>query len=322
MIQDAISKSPVDLGGWQNVLDIIEHGTRLAICAELGSALVLEVLVGDGEDNGAVVTGLGLDEVEAVFLPGFVRVGPGVVDVDPGAVVAQFLDEVDDTGVTQVGAVFFEGEAEDEDGSVEDGVPMGQQELDDLGGEVAAHAVIGAAAGEDHFRVVADLLGLVGEVVGVDANAVAADEAGAEREEVPFAAGGGEDGVGVEAEAVEEHGQFVDEGDVDIALSVFDDLGGFGDSDAGGLMGAGGNDAAVEGVDEFGGLAGGAGGDLGDGRQPVVLVAGVDAFGGVADEEVARGEWRVVSGVEDIRCLALTLPSPAGRGFRWLAFGG
>ena len=104
----------------ENVLDVIEHGAGLAVGAELGGTLVLEVLVGDGEDDGAVVTGLGLDEVEAVFLMGFLWVGPRVVDVDPGAVVAQFLDEVDDAGVAQVGAVFLEGEAEDEDGSVED----------------------------------------------------------------------------------------------------------------------------------------------------------------------------------------------------------
>ena len=101
---------------------IIQHGTGLAVGAELGAALVLELLVGDGEDDGAVVTGerLGL-QVEAIFFAGFMWVGPGVVDVNPGAVVAQFLDEVDNAGVAQVGAVFLEGEAEDENGSVEDG---------------------------------------------------------------------------------------------------------------------------------------------------------------------------------------------------------
>jgi len=45
-------------------------------------------------------------------------------------------------------------------------------------------------------------LGFVGQVVGVDADAVAANQTGAEREEVPFAAGGGKYGVGVEAEPV------------------------------------------------------------------------------------------------------------------------
>ena len=43
---------------------------------------------------------------------------------------------------------------------------------------------------EDNLGVIADGDGLVGEVVGVDADAVAADQAGAEGQEVPFAAGG------------------------------------------------------------------------------------------------------------------------------------
>ena len=300
---------------------IIQHGTGLAVGSELGAALVLELLVGHSENDSAVVAGLGLDEVEAVFFIGIVRVGPGVVHVNPGAEAAQFGHHVYDAGVAQIRTIFLEGETQHQDGSVHHIKTATEHELDDLAGNVRAHAIVDAAAGKNDFRVAADFLGLVGQVVGVDADAVATDETGAEREEVPFAAGGGKYGVGVEAEPIEEHGQFIDEGDVDVALGVFDDLGGFSDADAGGEMGAGGDDAAVESVDEFGGLAGGAGGDFDDGGQTVVFVAGVDAFGGVADEEVARGEWRAVSGLEDILCLALTLPSPAERGFPGLAIG-
>src|SRR3546814_1079371 len=62
-------------------------------------------------------------------------------------------------------------------------------QLDHPLGNVAAHGVVDPAPGQDHVRVVADLLRLVGQVVGVHADAVAADQAGAERQEVQLGSG-------------------------------------------------------------------------------------------------------------------------------------
>jgi len=131
-------------------------------------------------------------------------------------------------------------------------------------------------------------------VVGVDADAVAADQAGAEGQEVPFAAGGFQHFQGVDAELVEDQRQLIHQGDVEVALGVLDDFGGFGDADAAGRMGAGGDDLAVEGVDDGGDLWRGAAGDFFDGGQAVVVVAGVDAFGAVAAVEAVGGGrgWR------------------------------
>jgi hypothetical protein len=119
-----------------------------------------------------------------------------------------------------------------------------------LVGDIATHAVVGAAPGQDHLGVVADLLRLVGQVVRIHADAVAADQAGAERQEVPLGAGRFQHLQGVDAELVEDHGQVVDQRDVEVALGVLDDLGGFGHLDAGRLVGAGGDDAGVERVDK------------------------------------------------------------------------
>ena len=49
-----------------------------------------------------------------------------------------------------------------------------------------AHAVVDPPAGQDHLGVVAQALGLGGQVVGIDADAVAADQARRERQEVPL----------------------------------------------------------------------------------------------------------------------------------------
>ena len=47
-------------------------------------------------------------------------------------------------------------------------------EFYDAAGDVETHAVVDAASGEDDLGVVAYFLSFVGEVVGVDADAVAA----------------------------------------------------------------------------------------------------------------------------------------------------
>src|SRR5438045_4147453 len=58
-----------------------------------------------------------------------------------------------------------------------------------LGRDVESHFVVDAAAREDHLGVITDLLGLVREVIRIDADAVAADEPGAKRQEIPLRPG-------------------------------------------------------------------------------------------------------------------------------------
>ena len=48
--------------------------------------------------------------------------------------------------------------------------------------------------------MIAGLLRAVRQVIGIDADAVAADQARIERQEIPFGAGGGEHIAGVDAE--------------------------------------------------------------------------------------------------------------------------
>ena len=242
-----------------------------------------------GEDDGIVGVGLRFvfERCDLVFMFGFGDVDPRVVDVDLGMVAGEFAHDVDDFRVAQVGAALFEGETENEDPGVDYLHLAPGHEFDHFVGHIAGHAVVDAPPGEDDFGVVTDLLCLVGQVVGVDADTVAADQPGPEGQKVPFAACGFEDFEGVDTEAMEDQGEFVHQGDIEVALGVFDDLGGFGDLDRAGLVRAGGDDAAIKGIDELGDFGGGARGDFFDGGQAVRLVAGVDAFGAVAAIEVA-----------------------------------
>jgi hypothetical protein len=90
-----------------------------------------------------------------------------------------------------------------------------------------------------------DLLRLVRQIVRIDADAVTADQPGAEWQEIPLAARGEQHLFGVDAEAVEEQRELVDQCDVDVTLSVFDDLGGFRHADARRLVRAGAHYGAV-----------------------------------------------------------------------------
>lgn len=223
---------------------------------------------------------------DLVFVRGFSNINPRVVDIDLGVVAGEFAHDVDDLGVAQVRATFLEGKAEDEDSGVDDLHFALRHELDDFVGDIAGHAVIDAPAGEDDFGVVTDLLRLVGQVVGIDADAVTADQTGTKGQEVPFAAGRFEDFEGIDAQPMEYQGKLVHQGDIEVALGVFDHLGRFGDFDRTRPVGAGGDDAAIQGVDEFSDFGCGARGDFPDGGQSVLLVAGVDALGAVAGKEV------------------------------------
>ena len=116
--------------------------------------------VGDGEDSCVVVVGGGKlgEAVEVIFVEHLFRVGPGVVDVDLCAILLEFVDDVDHPGVADVGAVFLEGDAEDEHFCPFDFVVAGNHELHHFGGDVSAHIVVEATTCEDNFGVVAVLL--------------------------------------------------------------------------------------------------------------------------------------------------------------------
>lgn len=246
-----------------------------------------ELFVAHG-DNKAVDRVLGADvaELDAVLVLHLGGVGPWVGHHDGDAPALQFFDQIGHFAVADVGAVFFEGDAHDADFAAGHVDAVLKHALDDVSGGVAGHVVVHAAASQDDLRVVAEFFGFVRQVIRVHANAMAADHAGAKRQEVPLAACSLQHLQGVDADALEDDREFVDEGDVQVALAVFYDLGGFGHFEAAGFPGAGFDDAVVEGVHLIRHFGRAAAGDFADGGQGVDFVAGVDALGAVTAEEI------------------------------------
>ncbi len=104
-----------------------------------------------------------------------------------------------------------------------------------------------------------------------------------------LAAGGGDDLPDVDAHGGEDDFHFVDQGDVDGAVDVFQQLGGFGD-----LGGGDGDDFVdgllVEGDGDFAGDFVDSADEFWDGLGAGIFSAGVFAFGGEGEEEVCAAE--------------------------------
>eukprot|EP01022_Parablepharisma_sp_SALTPOND_P004211 TRINITY_DN118_c1_g1_i1.p1 TRINITY_DN118_c1_g1~~TRINITY_DN118_c1_g1_i1.p1 ORF type:complete len:1598 (-),score=548.50 TRINITY_DN118_c1_g1_i1:18136-22929(-) len=268
-------------------LDVDEAAIVIELGQDLGQRARQQFLVRHRCHQGIGARQVGpVLQLDAVFVFGVLAGGDRIVDVDFHTIGLQFGHDVDHLGVAQVGAVFLEGQAQHVDLGTLDVETGGNHGLDRLLGHELGHAVVDATTGQDHLRVVAQHLGLVGQVVRVHADAVATDQARTEGQEVPLGTGGLQHFQGIDADLVEDDGEFVHQRDVEVALGVLDHLGGFGHLDAGGTMHAGGDDGFVELCDLFQGVLVIAGDDLEDGGQGVLLVARVDALGGEADVEV------------------------------------
>jgi hypothetical protein len=123
--------------------------------------------------------------------------------------------------------------------------------FDGLLGDVFAHPIIDSSSGENDLGVVAEFFGLMGEVIRIDSDAVSADQARTKWQKIPLGTRRLKHLLGVEAHAVKDQGQLVHEGDIEIALGVLNDLGGFCDRDAAGPKDARFNDLLIGLCDQF-----------------------------------------------------------------------
>ena len=217
-------------------------------------------------------------EIYPVYRLGFARIGEGVVHIDREAVPPEPLDDVDDARVAKIGHVLLERQPQHQHARAVPGAVPGEFAGDAVG-HIGAHRIVDAAAGENDFRMVTDRRCRMGQVERVHPDAVPADQPRREIQEVPLGAGGLEHVVDGQAHFLEDGRHFVDEGDVDIALGVFDHLGRLGGADVPGDEDAARGDPAIQPGQGFGDLRRLSGDHLGDAVHRVFPVAGVDAFG-------------------------------------------
>jgi hypothetical protein len=115
---------------------------------------------------------------------------------------------------------------------------------------------------------------------------VATDEARIEFLEIPLGRRGGQNIAGIDIEMFEQRRKLVHECDVEIALGILDDLGGFSDLDRRSAVNAGFYHRAIHIGDDAQRSLVLARYDLGDGFEAMLLVAGIDALRRIADGEI------------------------------------
>ena len=213
-------------------------------------------------------------------------IGPGVIDSDVDIIFLQGIVDIYNLGIATVGTVLLEGEAEDENLAIEYLNAFLEHQFNGFGGDIFAHTVVHPAASKDNLGVIAIALGALGEVVGVNADAVTSDESWTEGQEVPLGASSLKDVEGVDTHLVEDLAQLIDESDIDVTLAVLNDLGSLGYLDGGSEVGAGSDNAAIDLVDIFAYLGSRARGDFFDVLYGMQLVTWVDALGAIASVEI------------------------------------
>jgi hypothetical protein len=265
-------------------LDVREDGPLMATesleCRQVHRTVLM---MADGDDQR--IHGMGsIDSAErdAVLVLDLRRIRPRIADDDLDPPLLQLLHEVRHLAVPDIGAVLLEGDAQDADTAARDIDAVLEHQADDVAGRIARHVVIDPSAGEDHLRMVSHLLRLMREVVGIDPDTVSTDHPRSEGEEVPLAPRRFEHLDGINPESGEDDGELVHEGDVQVPLTVLDDLCRLGHPQATGLPRPCGDDAGIETIDRVSDLGGAAAGDLPDGRQGVDLVAWDDPLGAIA----------------------------------------
>src|ERR1700683_4157308 len=183
-------------------------------------------------------------------MPRLRGIDPWIIDVDSSAVGLQFMNDIHHFRIADIRAIFLECQTQHQHTRTTDMNAFVGHEPHEFGCNVRSHVVIEAPTSQNHLGVVTDFSRLVRQIVRVDTNAMTADQAWSKRQKIPFRACGLQHLFRVYAEPLEYECQFVDQGDVKVALRVFDDLGGFGDSDAVRLVRTGAYDRAVELIDE------------------------------------------------------------------------
>ena len=268
-------------------LDVDEHTTLDQLAPDVVHRQGGEFLVRHcGHDGVGPRQGVPGQQRHAVLVDRLIGLGLGVGHEDLDAVGPQLMDDVDDLGVAQVAAILLECQTQHVDLGALDVAARCDHQLDGLFGDELAHAIVDAPAGQDDLRVVAQHFGLVRQVVGVHADAVPADQAGLEAQEVPLGSCSFQHFGGVDAQLVENDRQLVHQGDVEVALGVLDHLGRLRGLDGRGPVHAGHDDLLVEPGHSLQGCRRVARDDFQDLGKGVFLVAGVDPFRRVADEEV------------------------------------
>src|SRR5215207_977807 len=128
--------------------------------------------------------------------------------------------------------------------------------------------------------------GAVGQIIGVDSDAMSPDQTGLKREKIPFCARSRQHVAGIKTKRMKDLRELVHKSNVNISLRVLDNLGGFSNSDRGRLIDTGGDDGAIDIGNDPECLGILRGYHLLDRLEPVFPIPRIDTLRRISDVEV------------------------------------
>ena len=160
-ISSLYETEPVDVAGGWFFNGVVEAETSLAPQQLLETLLQVEEACGRPQTRG--------------------RGEERVVDIDLCAIRSELTDNIDNLRVAHIGTIFLECEAEHQNSRITRLNVLVQHELDHTIRDIQRHIVIDLAARQNHLRVIPQSLRFERQVVGIDADTMAANKTGSER---------------------------------------------------------------------------------------------------------------------------------------------
>ena len=159
-----------------------------------------------------------------LFLYALLR-SPWVTDIHSATEILEFLHNIHHLRIAAIGAVFFEGNAQNKHVGVVNFVVLSDHQFDGLVGNELGNRIVDRSSGKNHFGVVSERFGFVRKVVGIYGNAMSAYESRTVFEEIPFRSGGINHVVGINPHAVADKRELVHKRDIHVSLCIFHRLG-------------------------------------------------------------------------------------------------
>ncbi len=176
-----LSEAHVDGVTRKNSLDIVNYAGFL-VGQKVAYIQFEELIVGYSENHGIEfaierfqTVALNINSVFTLYTLG---IGPGIKDCDIVGVFQKSVIDVNNLGVADIGAIFLESDAQNKNIGILYLHAFKVHGLDGLVGHIATHAVVKAAGREHHAWQNAIDLCFLNQIIGVDRNAVTADQTG------------------------------------------------------------------------------------------------------------------------------------------------
>ncbi|ANH99326.1 hypothetical protein A8L59_18565 [Pseudomonas koreensis] len=160
----------------------------------------------------------------SILMLSFCTVRPRIKYIDFDIMLFQLSNNIYDTSVAKIRAIFFKCEPHDQNTCAINVNPALQHSFYQLRYYIGPHSIIQATASKDDFRVITYGLSLMRQIVRINTYTMPPYQTWTERQEVPLRAGSLQYRLGIDSHLVKNDCQLINQRDIDVPLCVFNDF--------------------------------------------------------------------------------------------------